>query len=103
MTDQLAITFGKSIQQQFDEFHAHNPWVYDELVILARRAHSRGAQKVGMKMLCEIVRWRRFMKTQDFNSGFKINNNYASRYARLISEREPDLAGIFETRELRAA
>jgi hypothetical protein len=103
VTDQLEITFGTSIQQQFEEFHAANPWVYDELVTLARRAKRRGANKVGIGMMVEIVRWRRFIATQDFNSGFKINNNYRSRYARLISEREPDLAGMFETRELRAA
>lgn len=104
VSDQLALSFDrkKTIQQQFEEFHAQNPWVYAEMVKLARRAKSRGAQKVGMKMLTEIVRWRRYLATQDFNSGFKVNNNYTSRYVRLIEEQEPDLRGLFETRELKA-
>jgi hypothetical protein len=33
---------------------------------------------------------------------FKLNNNYHSRYARLIMEREPGLDGFFETRGLRS-
>jgi hypothetical protein len=34
---------------------------------------------------------------------FKLNNNYTSRYARLLMEREAGLSGLFATRELRAA
>ena len=105
MTDQLPLDLGprsKTIQQKFAEFHTANPWVYVELVKLARRAKGRGARKVGIGMLTEIVRWRRYIATQDFNSGFKINNNYRSRYVRMIEEREPDLRGLFETRELKA-
>ena len=30
---------------------------------------------------------------------FKLNNNYVSRYARLIMAQEADLEGVFETRE----
>ena len=33
---------------------------------------------------------------------WKINNNFAPHYARLIMEQEPDLKGFFEVRELRA-
>ena len=103
--NQTILDFGPqsvSIQAAFEEFHSDNPWVYDELVKLARRAHSRGAEKVGIGMLVEIVRWRRYIATQDFNSGFRINNNYRSRYARMIAAREPDLRGLFDTRELRS-
>ena len=102
MTDTLQFTYRKSIQQQFHEFHEANPWVYQEMVKLARRAKARGAQKVGIGMLTEIVRWRRAIATQDWNSGFKINNSYRSRYARLIMQQEPDLDGVFDTRELKA-
>ena len=53
-------------------------------------------------MLFEIVRWRRGVVTV-IGDGFRLNNNYRSRYARLIESQEPDLEGIFDTRELRAA
>ena len=38
--------------------------------------------------------------TTDEHSGFKLNNNYRSRYARLIMEQEADLEGVFQIREL---
>ncbi|MCP4448536.1 MAG: hypothetical protein GY811_24845 [Myxococcales bacterium] len=34
---------------------------------------------------------------------FKLNNSYTSRYARLIVDREPDLADLFELRGRGAA
>lgn len=93
----------KTIQQMFEEFHEQNPWVYDEFVKLTREAKEHGATKVGIGMFAEVVRWKRFKATNDYNSGFKINNSYRSRYVRLIMEREPDLKDIFEIRELKTS
>lgn len=91
-----------TIQERFEQFHAQNPAVYHDLVLLARRAQRRGATRIGMGMLFELVRWRRgFVTTSD--DGFKLNNNFRSRYVRMVTEQEPDLAGMFETRELRSA
>jgi hypothetical protein len=90
-----------TIQERFEQFHADNPHVYADLVMLARRAQRRGNSRIGIGMLFELVRWRRgYVST---GTGFLLNNNFRSRYARLISEQEPDLAGMFETRELRSA
>lgn len=88
-----------TIQQKFDEFHRNNPHVYDALVRLARQAQRRGHSKIGIELLFAIVRWEHMMTTTD-QSGFKLNDHYTSRYARLIMEREPDLRGIFRTRKL---
>lgn len=94
---------GTRIDRAFLAFHAANPDVYIELVALAREAHARGRRRLGMKMLWEVVRWKRFLRTTDNGASvFKLNNNYHSRYARLIALREPDLAGLFELRELRS-
>lgn len=88
-----------SIENDFLDFHAANPHVYDNLVRLARAwSARRNARKVGMKMLFEVLRWEVAMKTT--GDDFKLNNNYTSYYARLIMEQEPDLVGIFETRAL---
>jgi len=46
-----------------------------------------------------VLRWERAMKTTD-QTEWKLNNNYTSRYARLIMEQEPDLEGFFVTRGL---
>lgn len=91
-----------TIQEQFEDFHRANPWVYDRLVEMTRALVARGRAKVGMKMLFEVVRWEFWMRTADPYSDFKLNNNYHSRYARLIMSNQPDLDGIYETRELKA-
>jgi len=88
-----------TLDAQFEEFHKNNPDVYRELVRLARMMKARGHKRIGIKMLWEVLRWERAMKTTD-QTEWKLNNNYTSRYARLIMENEPDLKGFFVTRGL---
>lgn len=88
------------LDEKFNKFHQENPRVYVELVGLARQAHERGRRKIGIKMLFEVVRWNRFITTND--PDFKLNNNYHSRYARLIMQANPELDGLFNIRELRS-
>lgn len=88
------------IQREFSEFHQNNPHVYNELVRLARGYVAR-KRKAGIGHLWEVMRWSLSMKVDDEREDFKLNNNYRSRYARLIMAMEPDLAGFFDTRELR--
>lgn len=93
---------GQSIEAQFLAFHEANPHVYNALRELALDMRRRGSPKIGMKMLFEVLRWQYFMTTEDANSDFKINNNYAPYYARILMDNEPQLVGAFEVRELRA-
>lgn len=95
----------RSLDERFADFHSHNPHVYDALVALAREARRiNGRAKVGIGMLFEVLRWQTFIRTQGESErdGYKLNNVFRSRYARLIMERERDLAGIFDTRELKS-
>lgn len=93
----------KSIDQSFLEFHRANPGVYEELRRLARDVLARGHTRVSIDALYHRVRWDRvFERTYDPNSTFHLNDRYTSRYARLLMQREPELAGLFETRRLRA-
>jgi hypothetical protein len=91
-----------TIEERFAAFHAANPDVYDELVRLARRARARGHRRMGIELCFGALRWNRLMQTTG-ERGFKLNDHFTSRYSRLIQEQEPDLAGFFETRELRSA
>ena len=86
----------------FDEFHRLNPQVADILEDMADELISRGRNRVGIKMLMEVLRWNYQMKTDDPNSDFKINNNYAPYYARLLIERNPTWADVFELRTIRS-
>ena len=58
---------------------------------------SSNAHRDLRKMLIEQMRWLWHERTTDV-SGFKLNNTYASFYARLLMEREPQLRGVFELR-----
>jgi CRISPR/Cas system-associated endonuclease Cas3-HD len=93
-----------TIEAQFRRFNALHPAVYDELVRLCREGRAAGMERVGIGMLWEVLRWKTQLRgLPALGEAFKLNNNYRSRYARLIMEREPDLADIFETRELQSA
>lgn len=89
-----------SIQEAFEAFHQANPWVCRELERLAGELISRGRKRVGLKMLTEVIRWQYYRQTVDVNSTFKINNNYTSRYARLLIEQHPSWRDRIETRRL---
>lgn len=88
-----------SIQRRFEMFHKTNPQVYTALVALARKAKARGVVRLGIGHLWEVARWTLWIEG-GFISGQRLNNNYRSRYARLIIAQEPDLASLFETRRL---
>jgi hypothetical protein len=93
----FAMNRERSIDERFQRFHEANPHVYDELRKLAYRARRAGARRIGVKMLFEVLRWRHTLRTQ--GDDFKLNNNYHSRYARLLMQ-EPGLEDCFETRSL---
>lgn len=90
---------GSSIDEQFWAFHRANPHVYKLLKKLAFEM-LKTREKYSISTLIEIVRWHHDVQTT--GDPFKINNNYKSRYARLLMERNPELVGFFETRELRS-
>lgn len=90
---------GRSLESRFREFHANNPHVYAELVKLARRARGRGVERIGIKMLWEVLRWQ--LQIETYHPGgdsFRLNNNFHSIYARLLMDENPELRGLFETR-----
>ena len=100
MTLQL---FAPSIESRFEAFHARNPGVYAKLVNLAYRARNLDHQRrIGIGMLFEVLRWEwTLLGLPDDAEEFKLNNNYRSRYARLIMADHPQLDGLFEIRELK--
>ena len=71
------------------------------LVRLANRAKAAGRERIGIGMLYEVLRWETMVGDLS-GTTYKLNNNHRSRYARMIADREPGLADIFETRELKS-
>lgn len=89
------------IQARFETFHQSNPEVYTQLVRLARELKAKGYSRYSIDALCHVVRWDMALKT-DGNDGYKLNDHWTSRYARLIMASEPDLAGFFKVKPLRS-
>ena len=94
-------TTGKfeTIGERFLAFHIANPWIGDELEKLAEIEYRNGDGKIGIKYLIEVLRWNYRRATT--GQPFRISNDYSSRYARLLVERRPEFATLFDTRELR--
>jgi hypothetical protein len=97
MTTQLELTFGTSMSERFETFHADNPQVYNTLVRLARQwINHTGRHKLGIATLFERARWELAISTT--SADYKLNNTFRAWYARLIMANEPDLAGLFDCR-----
>jgi hypothetical protein len=112
MTEQLLLNIdpaplqpgeGDTIDDRFRDFHQRNAWVYRALEAMTADLVAGGQHRIGMKMLVEVLRWRYFRTTFDRSSPFRINNDYTSRYARLLLAEHPEWGGVFETRHLRTA
>lgn len=89
-----------TIQERFEAFHAANPWVFRELRRLTHNYLAAGHQRIGIGMLFEVLRWERNVTHGD---EFKLNNNFRSRYVRMLIEDQPHWVDAFETRRLRAS
>lgn len=85
----------------FQRWIRRNRHVVDTFIRLAREWHAAGHDRCGIGMLTERVRWEHGMRGARDDAGFKINNNYRSRLARVILTECPDLPpDFFETRRL---
>jgi hypothetical protein len=92
------VTTRERLTAAFIEYDRQNPHVYARLRELALQAKATGRPKLGIGMLFEVLRWEHYLATA--GDEFKLNNNYRSRYARLLMHREPTLVGFFDVREL---
>ena len=88
----------RSSESRFRAWLDANPRVYGEVVRLARewRAIHGPTSRVGIATLWEHLRWSSGIATT--GDDFKLNNTWRAPMARLVMAREPDLAGVFETR-----
>jgi hypothetical protein len=100
-TETLNLPFEDSIESAFLQFHRENPEVYNLLVKFAREARNGRRKRYSIDAIVHRVRWHYDIEINRIDE-FKINNNFTSRYARLIMQQEKDLAGFFEVRILRS-
>jgi hypothetical protein len=75
--------------------------VYAAVREKALALRARGFRHYGIRPLWEAVRYDRAIVVGP-DHGFKLNDHHHSRLARVLMDREPELAGFFEVRELRS-
>ncbi len=92
---------GKNYEKRFLTFHREHPEVYYELLRLLLQARASGAEKIGIRVLWEVMRWNDVIIGSKAR-GLKLNDHFTSFYARMIAERNPELAGMLSYRTHRA-
>ncbi len=104
MMSQPAFDFTKPLTRadKFHDFHAKNPQVIIQLEHIAQRTLQEGQDHFSINYLFEVVRYLAWTETNDSYSDFKLNNSYRSHYARLIIERNPEMAKVIKIRALRS-
>ena len=91
------------LEKAFWQFNLAHPEVYRTLVSFARQwRERRGSDAVcGIGALYERARWEMWIRSLSDKPPPKLSNNHRAFYARLIMERNPDLAGIFRLKRQR--
>jgi hypothetical protein len=84
------------VVEQFVEYHAKNPEIFEKFKEFAWIIKDSGKQHYGAKALLERIGWHMEFEKK---SEFKINNNFASAYARLLISEDKSFDGFFELRK----
>jgi hypothetical protein len=89
-----------ALQRRFLLYHEANPHVYGAVRVVALSLRRKGWRQYGVGACFEVLRFH--SDVQAVSDSWKLNNDYRSRYARLLMEQEPELAGFFSLRRLRS-
>jgi hypothetical protein len=89
-----------NIDEKFFKYHEKNPHVFDLFYKYTMEVKAKGFDHYSTDAIMHRIRWHRMIET-DINERFKMNDNYTSRYARLLVEKYPELDGFFRNRQLK--
>lgn len=90
----------KTIEERCADFDRDHPEVYAEIERLALDAFARGRRRLGIGQLVEVARWN--LSTTARDDGYKLNNDFRSRWVRRLIADHPEFKDAFELRELKA-
>ena len=97
-TDHLPAT----IQERFEDFDAEHPEVFELFVRFSKELIAAGHTSYSADAILHRIRWH-FDVNAKKDGGFKINNNFTSRYARKLATANPTEFGeFFRFRNLRS-
>lgn len=81
---------------RFLKYHAENPKIYTLFKKFANEAMLSGRPYFGGQMIMERLRW--YVNVETTGDIFKINNDYASCYSRLLMLEDERFKYFFRTR-----
>lgn len=89
-----------TLDERFQAYHEAHPEVFAAFKRLATDLLRRGRQHYGAGAIFEVIRYEQALRGGVDDDGFKINNDYRSRYARKLIAEDPRFANFFELRKL---
>lgn len=92
----------QTIDARFKLFHKDNPHVYQLLEARALAQLAAGSKRIVIGKLVEDLRADQTIATTADREGFKVNNDFRSRYARMLIEKHPLLARVLPIRALKS-
>ena len=87
-----------TLQEKFELYHRENPHILPLLVRFVNEAKASGRKHYSINAIFERIRWHLDIETT--GDVFKLNNNYRSRYVRLLEKEHPEYDGFFFKRAL---
>lgn len=84
---------------RFSAFHAEHPEVYDLFVHFTYSRIYAGFDHYSAYAIMNRVRWETDAGDNEFEDGFKINNNHIPFYARMFADHHPEHGDFFRMRE----
>lgn len=89
-----------SIDERFRAFDREHPEVFRLFRQYAEHIRANGHDRYSADAILHRIRWHYHIERGERD--FTINNDFSSRYARLLMEVDPSFVGFFEVRELRS-
>lgn len=88
------------IQVRFELFHTSNPHIFEAFYAAALDLKRQGRKRYGAKAIYEHMRFHQGLSTS--GGDFKLDNNFTSRYARLLLTTYPgEFDDFLELRKLK--
>jgi hypothetical protein len=91
----------RTLAERFADHDRERPELYAEFKAICEQLLAKGVQHYGAKSVFEYIRFHRRLNGRDAD-GYKCNNSFVSLYVRKLLQERPDMAGLFETRQLRS-
>lgn len=102
-SDRPDVIFGDlcpTVVDQFVDYHRARPEIYEQFKRFSVEIKSSGRDQFGAKAIMERIRFETALRGGD---EFKVNNSYASCYARLLAFEDSSFREFFIFRHTKAA